>query len=154
MPKIKVIDTFAIPIVAYDVLNQLGTVSLFTDVCPDQDIILKRAGDGDVVVVNKTPLTADIINQFQKVQLIAETATIYDNIDIKAAEARGITVCNVPRYSTDSVAEHVFALILTAWRRLPECIDQVKKGGWVDEPLLGTELKGKTLGIVGFGKIG
>ena len=154
MPKIKVLDTFAIPVFAYDILKELGTVSLFTDIPSDADTTLKRAQGADVIVLNKTQLTADIIHSLQDVKLIAETASGYDNIDVEAAASRGIPVCNAPGYSTQSVAEHVFALILCLCRKILPCNEQVSRGEWLDEPLMGEDLAGKTLGIIGFGKIG
>jgi len=154
MPRIKVLDTFAVPVACYDVLHSVGRVSLFPDVSTDPEMIVKRAAGADVLVVNKTPLTAAVLARLEGVALVAETASGYDNIDVEAAAACGITVCNVPGYSTRSVAEHVFALVLAARRKLFACRRHVEEGGWVEESLLGEELGGKTMGIVGFGKIG
>jgi len=154
MLNIKVLDTFAIPITKYDILRSLGKVDVYADVVNDKKIILQRAKDADIVVVNKTPLTADIINAFEHVKLIVETASGFDNIDIKAAAANNIVVCTAPGYSTTSVAEQVFALILSLSRKIKLCIQQVAQAKWLAEPLIGTELAGKTIGIVGFGTIG
>jgi glycerate dehydrogenase len=155
MPRINVLDTFAIPVPYYDALKDLGTVAICTDVPTADDVTLKRAAGADVLVVNKTRLTAGVIGRLEdSVRLVAETASGYDNIDIAAAAARGITVCNVPGYSTDSVAEHAFALILAVARNLRPAWQQVQEGGWLAEPLMGMELGGRTLGVVGFGRIG
>ncbi|MFC1582614.1 NAD(P)-dependent oxidoreductase [Planctomycetota bacterium] len=154
MPRIKILDTFAIPVPKYDMLKDQGTVSLFTDIPESDEITLRRAEGADVIVINKTKLTAAVIEQLEGVQLVAETASGYDNIDIKAAAAAGITVCNAPGYSTASVAELVFNLVQAMYRKLDACKAQVAQDGWLDEPLLGRELNGKTMGVVGFGKIG
>jgi phosphoglycerate dehydrogenase-like enzyme len=154
MPRIKILDTFAIPVPKYDILKDQGTVSLFADIPESDEITLKRAEGADVIVMNKTKLTANVIKQLDGVQLVTETASGYDNIDIKAAAAAGITVCNAPGYSTASVAEQVFGLVQAMYRKLEACKVQVAKDGWLDEPLLGRELNAKTIGIVGFGKIG
>jgi len=154
MPRIKVLDTFAVPVFYYDILKSLGVVTVYTDVPSDTETTLKRARGADVIVVNKTRLTKDVIERLEGVLFIAETASGYDNIDIRAAAARNIPVSNVPGYSTESVAEHVFALILSMCRKIPLCSETVRDGGWVEEPLVGTELHGKTIGVVGFGKIG
>lgn len=152
--KIKILDTFAVPVSLYDILKSLGTVSLFTDVVSDTDILLKRAQGGDVIVVNKTPVTAEVIQGLDSTVLIAETASGYDNIDTEAAAANTIAVCNVPGYSTPSVAEHVFAMLFAASRKIRQCREQTNSGEWIDESLLGTELNGSSMGIVGFGAIG
>ena len=91
---------------------------------------------------------------------IGELATGYNNIDVEAARERGIVVCNIPAYSTDSVAQHVFALLLNATTHVDHYAEAVRRGEWSkqqdfcywDTPLM--ELAGKTLGIVGLGNIG
>ena len=154
MRTIKVLDTFAIPIDKYNILRALGKVNVFPNIATDKAIILQRSANANVIVVNKTKLSAEIVSSFEQVDLIIETATGYDNIDVTAATKCGIAVCNAPAYSTNSVAEHVFTLILGLSRKLKLCSQQTAQGKWCAEPLLGTELAGKTIGVVGFGKIG
>lgn len=122
--------------------------------------VVSRAADAEVVVVNKIKLGKAELEQLPNLKLIAISATGYDNVDIAAAGAQGVTVCNVPIYSTESVAQHVFACLLSVIHR-PLAHDQaIRNGAWQAagqftfwlSPL--NELAGKTMGIVGFGRIG
>lgn len=154
MPKIKVLDTFNIPVPKYDLLRELGTISVFTDHPETADIAAKRGKGADIIVLNKAEITDVVLNRLEGLTLICEAASGYDNIDIKAAGIRGIPVCNVPGYSTDSVAELVFAHILATARKIPAGYEEVKRGGWLCEEVMGEDIAGKTIGVVGFGKIG
>ncbi|MBI4626161.1 MAG: D-2-hydroxyacid dehydrogenase [Verrucomicrobia bacterium] len=124
------------------------------------DRILERAGDADILLTNKIPLNAGTLAQLPKLKFIGVLATGYDIVDVKAARARGIPVANVPVYGTDAVAEFVFALLLNFHRQPQLHSDLVKRGEWArrgewtfwQTPL--SELAGKTIGIVGFGRIG
>lgn len=143
---------------SWDPVAVLGEMTVY-DRTPDH-LILERAGDADVVVTNKTPLTATMIGALPKLRFIAELATGVNNIDIAAASARGIPVANVPGYSTDSVAQHAFALLLSLTNGICAHAQAVRQGEWVSStdfsfsrtPLV--ELAGKRLGIVGLGAIG
>jgi len=122
--------------------------------------VVDRSTDAEVLVVNKVKLGAEQFAQLPKLKMIAITATGYDKVDLKAASAHGITVCNVPLYSTQSVAQHVFACLLQVLHRPFEHDQAIRDGQWQAagqftfwlSPL--TELVGKTMGIVGFGRIG
>jgi glycerate dehydrogenase len=131
-------------------------------VCHDRtpaDLIVERAQEADIILTNKTPLSADTLAKLPRLKFISVLATGYNVVDVKAARARGVAVSNVPIYGTDSVAEYVFALLLN-FRRQPQFhSDLVKQGEWTRTewcfwrtPL--TELAGQTIGIVGFGRIG
>ena len=131
-------------------------------VCHDRtpaELIVERAKDADIILTNKTPLSADTLAKLPRLKFISVLATGYNVVDVKAARARGVLVANVPIYGTDSVAEYVFALLLN-FRRQPQFhSDLVKSGEWTRTewcfwraPL--TELAGQTIGIVGFGRIG
>jgi glycerate dehydrogenase len=119
-----------------------------------------RAADARAVFVNKTVISREIIAACSSLAYIGELATGYNNIDTEAAAARGVTVCNVPGYSTDSVAQMVFALLLEICQRPGPHSEAVHAGRWTrnkdfafwDYPLV--ELKGKTFGIAGMGAIG
>lgn len=97
-----------------------------------------------------------VIDALPKLKMIATRATGYDNIDVDYCRQKNITVCNVPYYGENTVAEHTFALILDLSRKIYQSISRVKEEGFaIDlEPLRGFDLKGKTLGIVGMGHIG
>ena len=125
-----------------------------------QEQVVERAKDADGILINKVNVTRQLLSQLPRLKYIGELATGYNNIDVEAARERGIVVCNIPAYSTDSVAQHVFALLLNVTNRVDHYADAVRRGEWSrqqdfcywDTPLM--ELAGKTLGIVGLGNIG
>ena len=129
------------------------------DITPPEKT-LERSADADILVTNKTVLTADILSQLPKLRYISTLATGYNVIDTKFAREKGITVSNIPAYSTDGVAQLVFALILELVNHVALHNESVKDGDWCKSehfcywkaPI--AELAHKTLGIVGFGKIG
>lgn len=122
--------------------------------------VAERAAGADVVLTNKVPLDADVLKQLPELKYIGVLATGYNIIDTAYARQRGITVTNVPGYSSQSVAQLTFALLLELCHHVQRHSDRVKEGKWSqspdfsfwDYPLL--ELAGKTMGIVGFGDIG
>ena len=131
-------------------------------VCHDRtpaDQVIERAKDADIILTNKTMLTAEILAQLPKLKFISVLATGYNIVDIEAARQRDIPVANVPIYGTDAVAEYVFALLLNHYRQPHLHSRLVFEGEWTRgewsfwrTPL--AELAGKTIGIVGFGRIG
>lgn len=131
---------------AYDVLGK--------------DLIIERAKDAEVVFTNKTPLTAEILKALPNLKFIGVLATGYNVVDVDAAKAQGIVVTNIPTYGTDAVAQMAIALLLEMCHHAGAHSDAVKKGDWTNNvdwcfwnyPLI--ELAGKTMGIIGFGRIG
>lgn len=129
------------------------------DITP-KDKVIERSLDADILVTNKTVLSADILDKLPKLKYISTLATGYNVIDTEYARKKGIVVSNIPAYSTDGVAQLVFAFILELTNHVALHNDSVKDGEWCKSehfcywktPI--TELAGKTLGIVGFGKIG
>lgn len=122
--------------------------------------VLQRIIDADVVVSNKVLLDKTIIEQAKQLKLICVAATGTNNVDLDAAKQNDIQVCNVRAYGTNSVVQHVFALLLSLVRNLPAYQAAVQKGAWqkskqfcmMDYPI--SELTGKVLGIVGYGELG
>lgn len=139
-------------------ISDLAPTQIYPHTAPDQ--LLSRAEQADVLVINKIKLTAETLAKLPNLKLIAITATGYDCVDVAAAKQRGMTVCNVPEYGTDSVAQHVFALVLHHCQQVALHDAEVKKGEWSRSPDFCffrtplVELAGKTLGIIGFGRIG
>jgi glycerate dehydrogenase len=141
----------------WDDIAKLGTF-----VCHDRtpgELIVERAKDADVILTNKTPLSADTLAKLPKLKFVSVLATGYNVVNVKAARTRGIAVSNVPTYATDAVAEYVFALLLNFYRQPQLHSDLIKQGEWLRSewcfwrtPL--TEVAGQTIGIVGFGRIG
>lgn len=97
---------------------------------------------------------AEVLKQFEDLKLIVTRSTGFDHIDLQYCNEHGITVCNVPDYGANTVAEHVFALLLTISHRMEDAIDRTRKGDFSPRGLQGFDLKGKTLGVIGTGDIG
>ncbi|HYG19056.1 MAG TPA: D-2-hydroxyacid dehydrogenase [Ohtaekwangia sp.] len=139
-------------------LQALGDVVIH-DRTPE-DLVADRCKSAEVIITNKTVISAGTITGAKKLKLIAVTATGFNIVDLKAADERKIPVCNVPGYGTDSVAQHTFALLLELTNHVGTNAQSVREGAWSRSPdwcysrLPLSELHGKTLGIVGFGRIG
>lgn len=124
------------------------------------DDIVARAKEADAILINKITIDDTTLEQLPRLKYIGELATGYNNIDIAAARKRGIVVTNIPAYSTDSVAQLVFAHILNVANRVDHYARESREGRWSrnpdfcywDTPLI--ELAGKSIGIVGLGNIG
>jgi glycerate dehydrogenase len=143
---------------SWNELNSIGKVAMYDRTPADQ--ITERCKDAHIILTNKVPVSEATINAAKDLKLICVTATGYNIVDIEAASRRNIPVCNVPNYGTSSVAQHTFALILELANRVGLNSSAVKDGDWERCPDFSfsktriTELNGKTLGIVGLGKIG
>lgn len=139
-------------------IEELGDVTVYPRTEPED--IVSRASGAEIVLTNKTPLTAEILNQLPDLRYIGVLATGFDVVDIEAAGRLGIPVCNVPGYGTNAVAQYVFALILELNHRVHDHDVSVKDGDWARNddwcywrsPQV--ELTGQTMGVVGFGAIG
>ena len=142
----------------FDFLNQFGDVTYY-DTTSNEDV-LSRAKDADILVINKIVMDKDTLAECKNLKLITILATGYNIVDIEAAKALGITVCNVPYYSTNSVAQLTYAFILEFACKLSLHTQSVARGDWQRckdfAYTLDTlhELSGKTLGIIGYGSIG
>lgn len=143
---------------SWDGFKELGSLTVYERTKAEE--VVERAKDAQIVLVNKVSMKTDIIAQLPKLKYIGVLATGFNHIDVKAAQEHGVTVCNIPSYSTYSVAQMVFASIFTITNRVEHYAQQTREGQWTkssdfcywDTPLL--ELAGKTMGIVGLGNIG
>lgn len=139
-------------------LEKIGMLTVYDST--DDEQIIGRIADADVVVLNKIKMTEEIIESCKKMKLICIFATGYDNIDIHAARRCGVGVCNVPGYSTDSVALFTLANVLALYTNLREYNSYVTSGDYSSssQPNKLTpvyhEIRGKTWGIIGLGNIG
>ncbi len=139
-------------------LEQFGTISIYPRTAPADTY--QRAKDADIVITNKVCFDRKLLAQLPQLRCIVVTATGYNIIDLQAATERGIVVCNAPAYSTASVAQHVFALLLHISNRVSDYACLNRQGRWADNPDFcyidypTVELAGKTIGIVGLGSIG
>lgn len=117
--------------------------------------LLEAAKDAEVICsFIYTRFTADIIQSLPKLRLLCTRSVGFNHIDLEACTKRGITVCNVPDYGSHVIAEHTFALLLTALRHVTEAGQKVREGNFDYHGLRGMALMGKTIGIIGTGKIG
>ena len=143
---------------SWEPLEQLATISIYPRTAPAETY--QRAKNADIVITNKVCFDRQLIEQLPQLRCIVVTATGYNVVNLEAATEHGIIVCNAPAYSTASVAQHVFALLLHITTHAGDYAHGVSQGRWeqspdfcyIDHPT--TELAGKTLGIVGFGSIG
>ena len=139
-------------------LEKLGSVTVYERTKPSETVA--RAADADIVLTNKVIISKEVIGQLPQLKYIGVLATGYNVVDIKAAHERGITVTNVPAYSTESVAQMVFAHLLTVTNRTEHYAIENRNSRWSSNPdfcywdFPHMELSGKTFGIVGLGNIG
>ena len=139
-------------------LEELGTLTVYDRTKSDETVA--RAADAEIVLTNKVILNSEVIAQLPRLKYIGVLATGYNVVDIKAAHERGIIVTNVPAYSTESVAQMVFAHLLTVTNRTEHYAIQNRDGRWSSNPdfcywdFPHMELAGKTFGVVGLGNIG
>jgi len=143
---------------SWDGFAALGELTVY-DHTPANEII-SRIGDAEIVITNKTPISAQTFAACPNIRYVGVLATGYNVVDIEAARERGIVVANVPTYGTAAVAQHTFALLLELCHHVGAHNAAVQQGRWTngrdfcfwDYPL--TELSGKTIGIIGYGRIG
>lgn len=160
MMKIVVLDGYGLNPgdLTWSGLEALGELKVYDRTAPEE--LLERSKDADALITNKTVIAKEDMASLPKLRYIGVLATGYNVVDIDAAKERGIVVTNIPAYSTDSVAQMVFAHLLNITQRVGYYADENRRGRWTanadfcywDTPLL--ELAGKKMGIVGFGHIG
>ena len=145
-------------IVILEGLEELGMLTVYDRTKPEETIA--RAAEADIVLTNKVIINREVMAQLPQLKYIGVLATGYNVVDIEAAHERGIIVTNVPAYSTESVAQMVFAHLLTVTNRTEHYAIQNRQGRWSKNPdfcywdFPHLELAGKTFGIVGLGNIG
>lgn len=159
--KITVLDGFAVNPgdLDWNILAPYGEVTVYDRTDSNEESIA-RIADSEIILVNKTPLPAAVIEACPSIRMIGMLATGYNIVDVDCARRHGIPVCNVPCYSTDSVAQFAIALLLEICHHCGRHTVLVHDGAWTScqnfclwtTPQI--ELAGKTLGIVGYGRIG
>ena len=158
--KIVILDGYTINPgdLNWKALETFGDLTVYDRSAPSE--LVERIGDAEIVFTCKCVISEQIMDACPNIKFISTLATGYDNIDIKAAKERNIAVCNVPAYSTESVAQHTFALLLELCNRVGLHDKASQEGEWTtckDFSLSLSsmfQLSGKTLGIVGYGSIG
>ena len=161
--KIVVLDGYALNPgdLSWDPLRSLGELVIY-DRSPlkDSSEVARRIGDAEIVFTNKTPIGMDVLKACTKLAYIGVLATGYNVVDVVSAKERGVTVTNIPTYGTSSVGQFAIAMLLEICHHVAHHSDAVHQGRWAsnpdwcfwDYPLI--ELDGKTMGIIGFGRIG
>ena len=158
--KIVILDGYSVHAkdLNWDLLRPLGELTVYDRTPADQ--VIARMQGAEIVLTNKCRITREVLEACPALRYLGELATGYNNIDIAAAKERGVVVTNIPGYSTVSVVQHVFALLLYAMSHVAELNQSVHAGDWVNCPDFTyqitplQELYGRTLGIIGFGQIG
>lgn len=158
--KIVVLDGYGLNPgdLSWEELEKSGELKVYPRTAPAE--VVERARDAQIVITNKTVLDADTIAKLPEMRYIGVLATGYNVVDIEAAAKAGVIVTNIPAYSTMSVAQMVFALLMSITNRVEHFTEEIRRGRWSecpdfcywDSPLM--ELAGKKIGIVGFGHIG
>lgn len=140
--------------------EQLGEITVYDRSKLAETALIERIGDAEIVLTNKTPLSKTVINAAPNLKYIGVLATGYNVVDVEAAKEKGIVVTNIPTYGTEAVAQFTIALLLEMCHHIGEHSMSVKNGDWEKNadwcywhyPLV--ELLNKTLGIIGYGRIG
>ena len=159
--KITILDGHALNPgdLSWDQIRQFGELTYY-DRTENEELTIQRIGESEIVLLNKVPITRNVLEHCPNIKLICVLATGYNVVDCQAAAERGIPVCNVPGYGTDAVAQFTFALLLELCHRVGLHSDSVHNGEWSACPDFcywktpQMELAGKTMGIIGYGAIG
>lgn len=160
MPRLVVLDAHVVNPgdLSWAPLEALGELSVYERTA-EADVV-ERARDAEIVITNKTRLPASVLRQLPKLRGVSVLATGFDVVDAAAARERGVPVCNVPAYSTASVAQHTLALLLELTQHVGLHATAVRNGAWSRQPDFSLslepleELEGRTFGVVGLGAIG
>lgn len=157
--KIVILDGATIdPELSWEELGKLGELIVYPRT-PDS-LVIERIGDAEAVFISKISINKEVLTKCPNLKFIGVMATGYNNVDLNICRELGIAVCNIPAYSTDAVAQHTFALILEICSQVALHNKSVKDGEWFTSedfcywkaPII--LLKGKSLGIIGYGNIG
>lgn len=161
--KIVVLDGYTLNPgdLSWEGFEKLGEVTVYdrTDIENENEIV-ERIKDAEIVLTNKTPITANVIDRCRNISYIGVLATGYNVIDCRAADKRGIPIANIPSYGTDAVGQFAIAMLLEICHHVAAHSQAVYEGEWTHNkdwcfwkyPLI--ELAGKTMGIIGYGRIG
>jgi len=150
---VKVLITDPISEEGIDTLRSHAEVDIKTGLAPEE--LISTIGDYEALIVrSQTQVSGEVIQAGKKLQVIARAGVGVDNIDVDEATQRGIVVVNAPTGNTISAAEHTIALMLSLARHIPQANAVLKSGVWRRSDFMGTEVRDKTLGIIGLGNVG
>ncbi|MCA9876419.1 MAG: D-glycerate dehydrogenase, partial [Thermomicrobiales bacterium] len=155
----KIVVTRQIPEAGLSLLRDRGDVTVWEDELPPSaeqlDVLLGEADAALTLLTDR--IDGEVLDRHPNLKVVSNFAVGYDNIDADAATERGVIICNTPNVLNAATADHTWALLMAAARRIPESIEYVREGRWQTWGpllLLGQEISGATLGIVGLGRIG
>ena len=151
MPRILVADPLAED--GLERLRKAGEVTIVNKL-PEAELILRIPDYDALVVRSETRVTAPILDAGHRLRVVGRAGVGVDNIDVPAATRRGILVVNAPRGNIVAAAEHTIALLFALARWVPQADASVKRGEWTRAKFIGTEVRGKTLGVIGLGNVG
>lgn len=145
---------------SWEPLEALGELTVYPQGTTDEAEVIRRIGDADIVLGNKTPVSRRVFEECPSIRLLCLVSTGYNVVDIQAAKEHGIPVCNVPAYGTEMVAQFAIGLLLEICHHVGVHNESVHAGDWArcpnfcywKTPII--ELAGKTMGIIGYGRIG
>jgi D-3-phosphoglycerate dehydrogenase len=153
MPDYNILITDGLDARGQSILRSAARVDDKTGLSADD--LLKAIPDYDVMIVRgRTKVTGSVMDAATRLKVIGRAGVGVDNIDLEAAKKHNITVVNAPLSTSLAVAELTFALLLALAREIPRADESMKQGHWLKKELEGVELNGKTLGLIGFGRIG
>lgn len=158
--KSIVLDGFAVNPgdMSWDFLAEFGPYTVYDQT--EDNLVARRIGDADIVMTNRKKITPEVLAACPNLKFVSALGTGYDMIDVPACRAKGVEVCNIPGYSTISVSQHAFTLLLHLATDINGYRQAVRDGRWTGQPdfryqtIPFTELDGKTVGIYGCGAIG
>jgi D-3-phosphoglycerate dehydrogenase len=152
---LKVLATDGLSVPGLDVLRRQPEVSLDIRPVLDRETLWRELRNFQVVIVrSETRLDRELLEQATELELIIRAGIGVDNIDVAYATEKGILVANTPRGNAATIAEHTFAMIGALARHIPQADAHVRRGEWNRQRFIGSELRGKSLGIIGLGNIG
>jgi D-3-phosphoglycerate dehydrogenase / 2-oxoglutarate reductase len=140
---------------AVEILNRADGIAVTAPGQMSRAETLAAIPDADALIIRSaTKADAELITASSKLKIIARAGVGVDNVDVDAASRKGIVVVNTPEGNTIATAEYTFGLILALARHIPQAFDSLNSGKWDRKSYMGVELRGKTLGVIGFGRIG
>lgn len=138
-----------------DPLRDLGEVSVFDGIPADTDEVVERAGDADIIAFGLMQFTNEMLDRLPKLKLLQFIGTgVWNFVDVDYAESKGIKVLNIDGYGSNAVAEFAVSMAMALSKKIYPAVSVVKEGDWTIDNLMGKEIKGSTVGVIGTGSIG
>ena len=138
-----------------DPLRDLGEVSVFDGIPAGTDEVVERAGDADIIAFGLMQFTNEMLDRLPKLKILQFIGTgVWNFVDVDYAESKGIKVLNIDGYGSNAVAEFAVSMAMALSKKIYPAVSVVKEGDWTIDNLMGKEIKGSTVGVIGTGSIG